>query len=465
LPQTNAAFLKNFYKSLSEKKISHHGLKGFIEFEPIVTGKTDLKQLEDVLEITKNDADFYGITISGAHFANRGATVVQEIAFTLSVAVSKIHKLTEAGNPLETVLRNMQFHLASGTNYFFEIAKLRAIRLLWSTIVQAYEAEQNLAALLRIHCSTSRWYQTTFDPYVNLLRATTEAMAAVIGGCDSVSVAPFDSTYKEASEFSERISRNIPIILKEEAYLNKAVDPAAGSYYLETLTMQLAEAAWNLFQEIEKAGGYTEAAQAGIISEQVNKISKQKFKDIASGKEVLVGTNKYPNPNEKTEFDPAKLIRSQSLDSTRASYPYEVMRMATLNHYLKRNQRPQAIIVSIGEAIQRHINTSFAREFFSCAGFDTQLQVFDNIAEAARILEKQQPAVLVFSTSEAEFDKFANVFNPDIKQKAGKTALILAADPQNMKENLMQQGFDDFLFKGCDTETIISRIQQKLEEE
>ena len=169
----------------------------------------------------------------------------------------------------------MQFLLTAGTNYFFEIAKLRAARLLWSAIVNSYGLPGELASRLKIHVATSRWYQTVFDPHVNLLRCTTEAMSAILGGCDSLSVAPFDKLYKTSDAFSERVARNISVILKEEAYLDKAIDPAAGAYYLENLTKELAEKSWAFLQELETQDGFNKALDSGFIAMEIGKTAEQ----------------------------------------------------------------------------------------------------------------------------------------------------------------------------------------------
>lgn len=461
-----AAFLENLYGNLKEHHLSPHGLRGFLHFDPAASDEKYTRkyydELESVLELTKDSPDFYGITVNGARFASGGGTIVQEIAFTISAAVAGFDKLTNKGIQPETVARNMQFRLAVGTNYFFEIAKLRAIRLLWANIIKAYHLDTDLTAALRIHSQTSRWYQTTFEPHTNLLRATTEAMAAAIGGCDSLAVNPFDITIRSENEFSQRLARNLSLLLKEEAYLHQSIDPAAGSYYLETLTAQLAEEAWRLFQDLESRGGFAKAWQSNYITNALQEVAQKKFKNIAASKDILVGTNKFINPQENFDYDPEELIQSSYFDTTRSAYPFEVMRFAVELHYRKRQQKPKAIIASIGEAIQRHINASFAKEFFSCAGFQTEIQHFDSVAEAEAALHQVPANVIVMSASEPEYAAFARQFGPALKTHKDKPALILAANPQHMKQELKEQGFDEFLFQGCDTASIVARIQENL---
>lgn len=466
LAQQPDVFLEKLYASLEARQLSHRDLHGFVNYDPM-TGKGLLTDEENkaiirLLELTKDSPDFYGVTVCGTNFSSIGASITQEIAYTLSAAVACIHRLTDAGEALEPVLQNMQFYMGSGTNYFLEIAKLRALRLLWAAVAEAYQAEPGMAAYLRIHSITSSWYQTTLDPYVNMLRVTTEAMAAVIAGCDALTVVPFDNTFEKPDEFSERIARNVSTILKEEAYLDKAIDPAAGSYYLESLTSELAAQAWALFKEVEAKGGFEAAYKSGFILGSITEISRRKFRDIATGREVLVGTNKYPNPKEKIDFDPEKLIQSADFDTTRAAYPTEVMRMATELHLRKRKRRPKAVVAVIGDAGKHQLNASFAQELFICAGFETDLQQYASAEAAADILLHAAAEVVVVSSSEAAF---IHEFGPKLRHHHDKPTIILADDPQHMKAEMLANGYDEFIFDGCDMSTILKAVQRRLSRE
>ncbi|GGK65911.1 methylmalonyl-CoA mutase family protein [Rufibacter glacialis] len=462
-----ANFLHHLVTGLYRKGLSLGQLNGFLKCAPILSSESykllDMDHVKHLLEQSLDADNFYALTINGSHFSNKGATLVQEIAITLAIAVCYTNGIRHEVLPEERIFRNMQFHLTAGTNYFFEIAKLRAVRLLWAKVVEAYGAPQEAAGALRIHVSTSRWHQATLDPHTNLLRHTTQMMSAIIGGADSVEVEPFDSTFKEDNAFSERIARNIPIILREEAYLDQAIDPAAGSYYLEYLTQQIAEKAWALFQEIEGKGGFIPASNAGFIQDLIKETTNQKFKDIASGKEVILGTNKFPNPNEQHEFDPEKLIQSKKFDNTRAAYSYEVMRLATELHFRKKKRRPHALVVHMGKALQEHIHASFAREFFTCSGFTTQVLKFDNVSAALTGVKELDVQVIVMAAPDQQFQEFAEAFAKGMRaqQKQGP-ALILADDPMSLKDELRGHGFDEFLFQGCDTKEIITRIQERL---
>ena len=465
LPDTPQLLLESLITKLQAQHQSPHGLKGFILVQPnqpAAISHATGEQLEALVEQTKEAVDFYGVTAHGAQFGNQGATTVQEIAFTLSLAVYYVDQLAARGIPLATIFRNLQMTVSTGTHYFMEIARLRALRWLWAGIVKASEEEAELAAYLRIHALTSSWYHTTFDPHSNILRATTEAMAAITGGCDSLSITPFDALFKPANAFSARLSRNIPLILKHEAYLDQVLDPAAGSYYLESLTQQLAEKAWTLFQQMEVQGGFAAALASGFIREQLNTSAQAAFQAIATGQQVLVGTNKFGNREEKIDYDPEALLQSPDFDTSRASYPFEVMRLATLLHYRKKNARPKAVIAILGEDIQEHIHAAFAKEFFACGNFDTEILVFDSVQGALEKLLFTEARVIVFSGTETDYARFSRHFLEALKNHKTRPELILAADPKEMKQELEDQGFDGYIFRNCDVAQIISRIQQRI---
>ncbi len=467
VPQNNLDFLPRLLTGLRHNKKSITDLQGFIlcaphlpsaRFQPL-----DAEHAQFLLEQTKDAPNFYALTINGAHFSNKGATLVQEVAFSLAIAVGHINDLASENLPVERLFQNMQFHVTAGTNFFFEIAKFRALRLLWAKVVDAFGASPEVAGNMRLHASTSRWHQTTLDPHTNLLRHTTEMMSAVMGGVNSLEVAPFDSTFQAANAFSERIARNISIILKEEAYLDQAIDPAAGSYYIEYLTKEIAQKAWTLFQDIEGRGGFTAASNSGFIHDLLKETTNQKFKDIATGDEVILGTNKYANATEQHGFDPQDLIQSKQFDSTRAAYPYEVMRFATEMHLQKKKNSPYALVVHLGNAIQEHIHATFAREFFMCSGFTTKVVKFDTPSAALAALKEINVQAIVVAAPEKEFAQFAEAFGRGMRaQNRPEPILILANDPMHLKDELRANGFDEFLFQGCDTAEIISRIQERL---
>ena len=246
----------------------------------------------------KSNSPVKTIGVSGLSFNNAGANAVQELAYTLSTALEYINEMIEHGLKADDVAKRIKFTFGIGSFYFMEIAKLRAARLLWSKILEAYSVKEENRKIF-IHGKTTQFNQTYFDPFVNSLRTTTEAFSAIVGGVDSIQTNPYDESFNLSDDFSRRLARNTQIILKEESHLDQVIDPAGGSYFVEKLTDDIANAAWKLFQTIEEKGGMLKAIQSGFVQDEVAKVAETKKKDFAKRKSVLVGTNMYANPKEE----------------------------------------------------------------------------------------------------------------------------------------------------------------------
>ncbi|GAB3022695.1 methylmalonyl-CoA mutase family protein [Spirosoma pulveris] len=242
---------------------------------------------------TLDSPQFRTICASGHAFHNAGATASQELAFTLASLTDTYDQLTDNGLTLEQLIPKTVISLSVGTSYFLEMAKLRALRVLLSRLVAAYSLAVPGSSFF-VHAQTSTFYDAAATPNTNFLRATTEAMAAVIGGCDALTVHPYDTVSGSSTDpdFSARIARNVSILLKDECYLDKVADPASGSYYIETLTGKLVETAWTLFRSLEEKGGFAKALASGFISAELDKAYQEKVETVRAGK-VLVGVTKF----------------------------------------------------------------------------------------------------------------------------------------------------------------------------
>lgn len=234
------------------------------------------------------------ILVQGKPYHDGGGSAVEELAFTLATGVAYLRELAERDVSIDEAAARMRFSLSLGSQFFMEIAKLRAARMLWAKVVEAFGGSER-AQQLAIHARTSARTKTVHDPYANMLRSTTEAFAGVIGGADSLHVSPFDEAIRPADEFSRRIARNTQLILQNEAHLTKVADPAGGSWYIEALTDQLAQKAWALFQEVEAAGGMFQALQKGLPQAKVAEIAAKRKENLSKRKDKMVGTNTYPN--------------------------------------------------------------------------------------------------------------------------------------------------------------------------
>jgi methylmalonyl-CoA mutase len=208
---------------------------------------------------------YRNIQINGSNFTNAGSGAVNELAFSISMATEYLSQLTDRGIGVGDAASKMRFSFGTGADYFMEIAKLRAARIIWALVADAYNASDKSKFRMEIHSVTKVWNDSVTDPYINMLRTQTEAMSAVLGGTDSLTVNPFDITSGSPDEFSERIARNQQLILREEAWFDKVADPSAGSYYIENLTALIAENSWKLFIEIENMGGFISALNSGFV--------------------------------------------------------------------------------------------------------------------------------------------------------------------------------------------------------
>ena len=305
-PETFSAFVA-YAKAHYEETA---GVRGSLDFDPLghlaSTGEwltSESEDLEQAVKLVEQRISlsplFRCIQVSGANYHNAGASIGQELGAALAHGNEYLARLTAAGVPIDEASASIQFELATGPHYFLEIAKLRAFRMLWAQVVKAYQPEHSCSTATHVHSVSSLWTYTLADPYVNMLRATTQAMAAALGGCNSLTVLPFDAASAQSDEFSQRIARNVQLILKDEAHLEKVIDPAAGSYYLEHLTDQLAQKAWSFFQSIESKGGYVKALETSFLQDAIEASAAIKQEQIESGKWTILGVNKYPNANDK----------------------------------------------------------------------------------------------------------------------------------------------------------------------
>lgn len=291
------------------KKFINYQMKGGVIDDTLATwmqtGKQDFAAFENVKDAilqTNDSPQFRILTIQSHHFHNAGANAVQELAFTLASAVHYLDKLTDKGLKIDEILPKIEFSISIGTNYFIEIAKIRALRYLWGLIVNEFK-KTNLNPQIIIHTQTSYFYDSIATINTNMIRVTTEAMSAAIGGADAITVHAFDAILGKNDDFSERIARNISILMKEEAYLNKTNDPSAGSYFIENLTHSLIKAAWELFLKVESKGGIVKAFEEGFIQSEIEKSYQTKVEALKNGK-IMVGVNKFrfdETPFEKVE--------------------------------------------------------------------------------------------------------------------------------------------------------------------
>lgn len=385
-------------------------------------------------------------------FNNAGAYITQELGYALAWGVEWMDMMTEAGlTPAEVACR-IKFNMGISSNYFMELAKFRAGRMLWAEIVKAYEPECDCACKMHVHAVTSEFNQTLYDSHVNLLRSMTETMSAALAGVDSLETLPFDRCYKCPDEFSERIARNQQILLREESHLDKVVDPAGGSYYIENLTASIAAQAWKVFNEVEEAGGFAAMVRRGEIQGKVNESGVKRHLDVARRKESLLGTNQFPNFNEMAldklgegrcckcgcAADEAADGAVEMLNFDRAASQFEQLRLDTE----RSGKRPKVFMLTIGNLAMRLARAQFSANFFGCAGYE----IIDNIgfesvkAGVDAAMEKGADIVVLCSSD----DEYAQYAPEAYKELNGRALFVVAGAPACMDE-LKAQGIEDFI--------------------
>ncbi|MQW59548.1 methylmalonyl-CoA mutase [Sinorhizobium meliloti] len=302
--------LASFIVAGEEQGVSRDKLSGTIQNDIlkefmvrntyIYPPEPSMRIVADIIEYTaKEMPKFNSISISGYHMQEAGATLVQELAFTLADGREYVRAALAKGLDVDDFAGRLSFFFAIGMNFFMEAAKLRAARLLWTRIMQEFKPEKASSLMLRTHCQTSGVSLQEQDPYNNIVRTAFEAMSAVLGGTQSLHTNSFDEAMALPTDFSARIARNTQLILQHETGVTKVVDPLAGSYYVESLTNELAEKAWALIEEVEALGGMTKAVNAGLPKRLIEEAATRRQAAVDRAEEVIVGVNKYRLENEQ----------------------------------------------------------------------------------------------------------------------------------------------------------------------
>lgn len=479
LSGTETPKLVSLFAEIVEKRKTEAGkVTGSANFDPfgyltnngkyITNREQDINDAAGLIEnYGKRFHSFRLIGVNGISFCNAGASAVMELAFSLATGNEYLSVLTGMGLPVDPVAQNIQFNLGSGSNYFMEIAKLRAARMLWARIVQAWEPKSEDSLKTFIHSETSDFNKTIYDPYVNMLRTTTEAMASAIGGANSLYVKPFDRNFRDSSDFSERIARNTQIILKNEAYFDKVTDPSAGSYYIESLTDSLVSETWKLFQQIEKDGGYIVALENGFIQEQIEELCRKRCMNLALRKEVLVGTNQYVNTLESAienvtresseSIKPADNLVTKPLKKIRVAEAFEELRMNTGKY---KGKTPEVFLFTYGDKKMRKARAVFATNLFAIAGFNIVDNIgFETVEEGLNAVMKRNPEIVVLCSSDEEYPKIADTIYQSLSDK---TILVIAGYPKKSIDNLKETGYKYFIHIKTDVLDVLRRFQHEL---
>lgn len=446
--------LADYFKGKGVDAEKCYGSVNYDAFKkPLVKGKENSEWVEGAAAVLKAGQalpNYRVLAVNAFLFNNTGAYISQELGYALAWGNELMAKLTEAGFTADEVAKKIKFNLGISSNYFMEIAKFRAARWLWAEIVAAYKPACECACKMVAHAQTSEWNMTVYDAHVNLLRSQTEAMSAALAGVDSITVRPFDKIYQTPDDFSERIARNQQLLLKEECHLDKVVDPSAGSYYVEVLTNSLADVAWKLFLEVEEKGGFSVAVNAGEIQNAVNASNVARKKAVATRREILLGSNQYPN---FTEVAADKIQEKGScccggghcgeatipaLDFSRGASEFEALRMTTE----KSGKTPKVFMLTIGNLAMRLARSQFSANFFGCAGYKIIDNLgFDTVEAGVEAAVKAGAEIVVLCSSDDEYAEFAPAA---YKALAGRAEFVVAGAPA-CADDLKAQGIDQFV--------------------
>ncbi len=462
-PSKAVELAKNLVAYIKEKGMEEK-FRGSINYNPCKPSFKHGKKMpawaienaKEIMEIVAPVPNLRFLAVNSAVLCNSGAFIYQELGYALAWGAQWMTSLTDAGYTADAVADRIKFNMGISTNFFMEIAKFRAARMLWAQIVKQYKPADEASCKMVVNASTSKFNQTIYDAYVNLLRSQTEAFSAAVAGVDSITSVPFDTPYKKPDEFSERIARNQQLLLKEESHLDKVLDPAGGSYYVEELTVAIAEQAWKLFLAVEEEGGFFKLVNEGKVQEAVNESCAKRHTDVARRKEILLGTNQYPNVNEKAadkiekgegkcacccaEGDEAPEITP--LLKKRAATDFEALRLATE----AAEKRPKVFMLTIGNLAMRLARAQFSTNFFGCAGYEIIDNLgFKTVEEGVDEALAKGADVVVLCSSD---DEYAELAPAAYKYLDGRAEFVVAGAPACM-DDLKAVGIKDFVHVRC----------------
>jgi len=451
------ALYSAFGKLASQQGIPLSELQGSLGADPL--GKMaetgiPIGSLENlgklVSAVSETSPQLKPIEVDGSLIQNAGGNLIEDLAFSMAMASDYMAILTEKGIDPLTAQEALLLTLASGPKYFMEIAKLRAARIIWAKIAEAYGVAPSLAGI-RIHSVSAKWNMTLYDPNVNMLRGTTEAMSSILGGADMVNVLPFDYPNGKGRVFSNRIARNVQFILREEAYFDRVADPASGSYYIEYLTDSIAEKAWDLFCEAESMGGFRAAFAEGWFQDKVEASRKKRTDRASSGKGRILGTNAYPNFHElnldqliavpkKQQPDMAGSVH-RPLRSFRLSFPFEQLRLDTE----RSAKTPRVLLLKYGNPGWMTARATFAGNFFACAGYEiVDHSPFENVDEGIAFAKSGDFDIVVLCSSN---DVYRDTAPMAYKALSGSCITVIAGYPAEAVEELKKAGLEHFIHR------------------
>ena len=464
-----AQFLMAYFE---EKGYEKDRIVASISWDPIEKTVMDGKNIDallpiakELVETVKEYKNFRVIAVNAVALNNAGAYIVQELGYALAWGVEYLQMLVDAGVDVAEAAKRIKFNFGISENYFMEIAKFRAARMLWAKIVKEYQPCCDCACRMMVNAETSRYNMTIFDSYVNMLRSQTETMSAAIAGVHSIVVTPFDAVYEKPNDFSERIARNQQLLLKEESHFSTIVDPSAGSYYIEELTASLAKEAWKIFLSVEEQGGFLAAAKAGTVQDDINATNAKRHLHAAQRREFLLGTNQFPNFTENSDgkepLGKCCCCKSggepefKAVNSTRLAADFENLRLATE----KADKQPVAFMLTIGNLVWRQARAQFSTNFFACAGYKVVDNLgFKTVEEGVDAALAAGADIVVICSSDEEYAEHAI---PAFKYLDNRALFVVAGAPA-CAEDLKAAGIEHFVHVKVNQLETLKMFNEKL---
>lgn len=450
----------------SRRNIDKHKLRGSVTYDILtdyaLTGAFPYSKSESfsILEAMISAAQetlpmFKNLVVKGSAWHESGATAVQELAFSLST-FNEYFQVLGKRISLETLASNARLELASGSDYFLQIAKFRAARILWHMFLEAYGIDSK-SSPLEISAITALRNKTTADYYNNLLRATTEGMAAVSGGTDTLTVQPHDSFFREPDVNSRRLALNIQHLLHDESRLDKVLDPASGAWYIDALTHELIDRSWALFQETEAKGGFTACLRSSWIQDQVKTSAGELRKSISTRKRVLVGVSQFADlsapriePPQKQRDPLSKLPEIKTIEPFREAEVIEKIR-----YYLNKSKAMSAFLAVFGDASKRSARAGFAKDFLAMAGIKSNLgDPTVALLDQLKSTFAKKADIVVLCAADEDYASAVELLKAD----EWPNGLVWIAGKPSDEIALKKAGIDDFIFLGCDAESIFQKV-------
>ncbi len=447
-----AQLLVSYFEAMGYDK---EKIVGSIDWDPMEKIVMKGKDVEPLLQFApalvdalKDYPNFRCIAVNSVSLNNSGAYIIQELGYALAWGNEYLQQLVDAGVEPTLAASKIKFNMGISENYFMEIAKFRAARMLWAQIVKQYEPKCDCACKMCVNAVTTSYNMTIFDAHVNLLRSQTETMSAALAGVHSIVVTPFDAAYETPDDFSERIARNQQLLLKEECHFDTVVDPSAGSYYIEELTTSLATEAWKIFLKVEEEGGFLAAIKAGTVQDDINATNEKRHTLAAQRREFILGTNQFPNFNEKSD---GKMPLEQScgcghkdesvykaVSASRLAADFEALRIATE----KAEKQPVAFMLTIGNLVWRQARAQFSCNFLATAGYKVVDNLgFNTVEEGVDAALAAGADIVVLCSSDDEYAQYAV---PAYKYLDGRAMFVVAGAPA-CSDELKAAGIENFI--------------------